>query len=415
VRSYLRFDVQGLSGAVTSATLRVYANSGSTQGYEIREVSDNTWNESTINYNNMPPIGALIGSSGSFSAGMWTTVDVTAYITSNGVFNLALTTLSNTNISFASRESGANAPQLVIETGGASATQTPTFTSTVTATPTSTPTSPFTPTPIPTATLTPTPPTAGSAFYLSLSGQATLGGVTAEDTDIFYYNGTAWSLFFDASDVGVTDSGNDLNDFYLVDADTILMTFRDPITLGSLAVDPYDVVQFDATSLGSTTAGTFSLYFDGSDVGLDDPTYEIFDGFDLLSDGRLLFSTDGSFSVPGLTGKDEDLFAFTPTTLGDTTGGTWAMYFDGSLSGIGLGDTGEDVDTVDVASNGDIYLSAENTFAVPGVSGEDEDVFVCTPTFTGGAVSSCTYSSTLFFDGSAWGLETNDVDALYLP
>ena len=119
--------------------------------------------------------------------------------------------------------------------------------------------------------------------------------------------------------------------------------------------------------------------------------------------------------MPGLTGRDEDLFAFTPTTLGETTSGTWAMYFDGSIAGIGLGDTGEDVDMLDIASNGDIYLSTENTFAVPGISGEDEDIFVCTPMLTGDAVSSCTYTSTLFFDGSAWGLETNDVDALYLP
>ena len=70
---------------------------------------------------------------------------------------------------------------------------------------------------------------------------------------------------------------------------------------------------------------------------------------------------------------------------------------------------------LDVAANGDIYLSAESTFAAPGISGEDEDIFICTPTFTSGAVSSCAYSSTLFFDGSAWGLTDNDVDALYLP
>ena len=422
VRSYLRFNVQGLSSPVTRATLRVYANSASSLGYQVQEVSDNIWVESTINYNNMPSLGASLGSSGSFGAGIWTTVDVTNYITGNGVFNLALTTTSSTAISFASRESGANAPKLVIETqGGSGPTITPTFTPTITVTLTSTSTSQFTPTSTPTATttpsqtLTPTPPTLNSAFYLSLSGQATLGGVTGEDTDILYYDGTNWSLFFDASDVGVTDSGNDLNDFYLLDADTILMSFRDPITLGSLAVDPYDVVQFDATSLGSTTAGSFSLYFDGNDVGLDDPVAEMLNGFDLLPDGRLLFSTDGSFTVPGLTGRDEDIFAFTPTTLGEMTSGTWAMYFDGSLAGIGLGDTGEDVDLLDVAANGDIYLSAEGTFAVPGISGEDEDIFVCTPTFAGGAVSSCIYSPTLFFDGSTWGLADNDVDAMYLP
>jgi phosphatidylserine/phosphatidylglycerophosphate/cardiolipin synthase-like enzyme len=408
VRSYLRFHVQGLNGSVTSATLRVYANSASSQGYQIRDVSDNTWGESAINHNNAPSTGALIGSSAAISANTWTTVDVTSYITGNGVFNLGLTTLSNTALSLASREAGANAPQLIVVTTGGPTPPTPTFTPTptVTSTPSQTPTS----TPTPTATQT-----GNGAFYLSLSGQATLGGVTAEDTDILNYNGTTWSLFFDASDVGIVDSGQDLNDFYIVDADTILMSFRDPVTLGSLAVDAYDVVQFDATSLGANTAGTFTLYFDGNDVGLDDPVAEILDAIDLLPDGRLLFSTDGSFTLPGLSGKDEDIIAFTPTTLGDNTSGTWGIYFDGSLTGIGLGNTGEDIDTLDIASNGDIYLSAENAFAVSNISGADEDVFVCIPAFTGGAVSSCAYSSALFFDGSAWGLETNDVDALYLP
>jgi hypothetical protein len=123
----------------------------------------------------------------------------------------------------------------------------------------------------------------------------------------------------------------------------------------------------------------------------------------------------GSFSVPGLAGNDEDLLAFTPTALGDTTSGTWAMYFDGSLAALGLGNSAEDVDALELAADGDIYLSTGDVFAVTEVSGEDEDVFVCTPTYTDGAVTSCTYSSTLFFDGSAYGLSANDVDAINLP
>jgi len=90
------------------------------------------------------------------------------------------------------------------------------------------------------------------------------------------------------------------------------------------------------------------------------------------------------------------------------------MYFDGSNTGIDLSNS-EDVDAVEVASNGDIYLSASDVFAVTGLSGEDEDVFVCTPTFSGGAVNSCAYASTLYFDGSAYGLDTNDVDGINLP
>src|SRR5215212_2214351 len=115
VRSYLRFNVQGVSGTVTRATLRVFANTASSLGCNANIVSDNTWSESAINYNNAPPVGSVLGSSGSFGAGVWINIDVTASITGNGTYNLGLTTPSSTAISFASRESGTNSPQLIVE------------------------------------------------------------------------------------------------------------------------------------------------------------------------------------------------------------------------------------------------------------------------------------------------------------
>jgi acid phosphatase type 7 len=146
VRSYLRFNVQGLSAAVTRATLRIFANSASSGGYEIRGVSNNTWVESTITYSNAPAVGNVLDSIGAFNAGVWTTVDITGYITGNGTYNLALTVPGSTAISFASREAGNNAPQLVVETQGGSIppqtrTPTPSGNPTATRTPTSAPTS----------------------------------------------------------------------------------------------------------------------------------------------------------------------------------------------------------------------------------------------------------------------------------
>jgi len=96
-------------------TLRVFANSASSTGYNIGNVANNTWTETGINHNNAPPIGNSVGSSGQFSAGVWTTVDITSLVTGNGTLNLGLYTTNVTAISFASRQSGANAPQLIIE------------------------------------------------------------------------------------------------------------------------------------------------------------------------------------------------------------------------------------------------------------------------------------------------------------
>jgi hypothetical protein len=229
------------------------------------------------------------------------------------------------------------------------------------------------------------------------------------DEDIISYDGTNWSMLVDGSDVGL--GGTDIEGFHRLDANTILMAVSNPVTLGSLAVDTFDIVRFDATNLGPNTAGNFSLYFDGNDVGLT-ASGEKIDAFTLLADGRLLISTTGNPGVTGVTSaRDEDLLAFRPTALGANTSGSWAMYFDGSV--FGLGETsGEDVDGVAVA-NGLIYLTTVDAFAVTGVSGFDEDVFRCT--FTGeDKITACTYLSALAFDGSAWGLDTNDVDGIAL-
>jgi RHS repeat-associated protein len=331
--------------------------------------------------------------------------------------------VTNTNTATASHTPTQTFTPTATQTAPSANTPTITPTNTLTATPTGvsspteTPTATATPSPTGTMSQTQTPTNTSQAptgaVYLSLDGSGTVGGVAAQDLDILYFDGTNWSLFFDASDVGLSTSGQDINDFHILDADTILMIFNDPITLGGLAVDTRDIVQFDATSLGETTSGTFSLYFDGNDVGLDDTAEEKLDALEILSDGRILVSTDGNFTLPGITGKDEDILAFTPSALGENTSGSWAMYFDGSNTGIGLSNS-EDVDAVEVASNGNIYLSTADVFAVTGLSGEDEDVFVCVPTFSGSSVNSCTYASTLYFDGSAYGLATNDVDGINL-
>jgi parallel beta-helix repeat protein len=113
-RTYLRFSVQGVPGAVTSATLRLYATSSSSVGHDVASSSDVTWGERTITYSNAPGFGASVGSSGPFSSGNWIEVDVTSIVAGEGLVSFVVTTPSNTAISYGSRE-GANDPQLVVE------------------------------------------------------------------------------------------------------------------------------------------------------------------------------------------------------------------------------------------------------------------------------------------------------------
>src|SRR5438552_803673 len=117
LRSYIRFTPSGLSGTVTGATLRVYANSANTTGVAVAAVSDNSWTENGITWTNAPAVGAVVASSGGFAAGTWLSFDITSLVGTNSVVSVAVTTTSSTQTSLAAREAGANGPQLVVLTG----------------------------------------------------------------------------------------------------------------------------------------------------------------------------------------------------------------------------------------------------------------------------------------------------------
>jgi Calcineurin-like phosphoesterase len=116
VRSFLKFDLSGVAGTITKATLRVYANTASGSGYSVGGTST-AWTETGITAANAPAVGAAVGSSGAVAANSWTSVDVTALI-SGGQLSLAMSGLNTTAVRLSSRESGsATAPQLVLEFG----------------------------------------------------------------------------------------------------------------------------------------------------------------------------------------------------------------------------------------------------------------------------------------------------------
>jgi len=101
-----------------------------------------------------------------------------------------------------------------------------------------------------------------------------------------------------------------------------------------------------------------------------------------------------------------------PTSLGDTTSGAFVLNFD--RSDVALGEGSEDVDAVALAQSGEFQLSTPDEFAVPGLSGHNEDVFVFTPMLLGPTTSG-SYSPDLSFDGSAFGLDANAILAVDLP
>lgn len=114
--SFLRFDVSGISGTPTRATLRIYANSASSAGFEVHGLAD-LFDEPTVTYDSGLAVGALIATSPAFIGDGYIEVDVTSAISGDGTVQFALVALGDTQTSLGSRES-ANTPLLVIESEG---------------------------------------------------------------------------------------------------------------------------------------------------------------------------------------------------------------------------------------------------------------------------------------------------------
>lgn len=136
INSYLKFDVQGLSGTPSKATLRIYASSANSVGFAVAGVANTSWQEGTITWSNAPAIGATVRQTGAIAAGTWVEVDVTSLIKGNGLVTLAMTSSSPTATAFVSRESSVVPPVLVVQTGSGGPAPTPI------ATPSPTPTLP---------------------------------------------------------------------------------------------------------------------------------------------------------------------------------------------------------------------------------------------------------------------------------
>jgi hypothetical protein len=116
-RSYLRFAVAGLSGDVTAARLRLYAATASRAGYAARPVAAGGWTEGAVTYATAPAPGPVVATSGPVAPDTWTNVDVTRLVHGDGLLDLVLTTDGRSAL-YASRETGATAPQLVVKTAG---------------------------------------------------------------------------------------------------------------------------------------------------------------------------------------------------------------------------------------------------------------------------------------------------------
>lgn len=118
-KSFLRFEVAGLTSAPTGARLRLWVTNKSSNGPEVRPVTS-SWDEITLTYATRPSVGSKVVDVGKVSANRWLEYDVASLVAGNGTVEIALVGDSSDGTDFASREDGTAAswPQLVVETDG---------------------------------------------------------------------------------------------------------------------------------------------------------------------------------------------------------------------------------------------------------------------------------------------------------
>lgn len=261
----------------------------------------------------------------------------------------------------------------------------------------------------------PAPPGALSAAWSKISGPGavTFADQTSPDTTVNFSTAGTYVLRLTA------------NDSQLANSDDVQITVQAPPSplsvylstvsggttssaTGGLSFADEDIIVYDKTT------GTWSMYFDGSDVGLGGTEIDI-DAFDIRPDGSILFSitTDG-LSLPGIGAIDDsDIIRFIPASLGENTSGSFEWFFDGS--DVELTSSSEDIDAIGFTPEGKLLVSTTGNPSVTGVSTPaDEDLLVFTAT-TFGADTSGSWAA--YFDGSDVGLNqssSEDVNGAWI-
>lgn len=222
----------------------------------------------------------------------------------------------------------------------------------------------------------------GEALLFSTGGNEEFpNAVQAEPADIVQYDGSEFAILFDGSDVGL--DGANIDALAIVGDNQLLLSFSSDVNIAGLGnIGSGDVVLFQADSLGEDTAGTFSLFASGAELGLN-PADNI-DALDLLDDGSLVVSTlrnttlssgpdGGTFSA-----NDEDLIQITPDEFGNFSTGTRQIFLDGS--DVGLSFSNENIDGISI-NDLEIRLSTFRGNSVStSVAGSAEDVLTFTAT-----------------------------------
>jgi hypothetical protein len=185
------------------------------------------------------------------------------------------------------------------------------------------------------------------SILLSTDAAVTLPGLgSVDDSAIVRFTPTStgsttagsYAFYFDGADVGLTTDAEDVDGFAFAPDGRLLISVFGSATVTGIATQSLDedLLAFAMTSEGATTTGTWSPYFDGSDVGLNTSASEDVGGvWSDAATSKLYLSMYGAFAVTGASGEASDIFICAPGTFGPDTACAFSFFWDGVTHGFG--------------------------------------------------------------------------------
>jgi hypothetical protein len=185
-----------------------------------------------------------------------------------------------------------------------------------------------------------------------------IGSLKIDDSDIVKFEATSlgqdktagtFSLFFDGATVGLRTNRANVDAFTLLPDGLLLISTEARVKVagvnGDVRAEDEDILALTPAAPDNYGSGDWSLYFDGSNVGIRSGSENI-DGLAVGPRGEIYLTTTGKFSVNGLAGSGEDILTYPPTSLENSQASNFSptLFFDGRMHGLNR----NDVDAISV-------------------------------------------------------------------
>ena len=214
-----------------------------------------------------------------------------------------------------------------------------------------------------------------TSIFVTAAGGRTTDGLNYKKNDILLWDGAAWSLWFEGAANGLTNR-HDINAIAVPDgsAGEVYMSFvANRVRLPGISdwVMGHDVVYYDGTS--------YSLYLDGSDLGLSTVSekidaLEVMPSDDPNCEAIVALSTQGNGRVNGLgTVRGEDILFLCLKQSGADTQFEWLSVIRGAAESMPANATvGLSMAAADAT---DLFFLTRSTFNVDSAVGGHSMVY----------------------------------------